>query len=224
MEDLLDVAGWPTTYGNPDWARTHPVAASHAFEVGALDSIPSEIVGRPRHGLHEIEHDPIQLGGRGIGRLHDGRPVLIGTTSVETSERISDLLKRAGVRHSVLNAKFHQREAEIVAEAGRPGVITIATNMAGRGTDIVLGGMEANVGNKSAALIDITTKSGTKPGFGSLQMFGGSNRTVNPSFEYGGTIGEKFRYYILNSHTSTNRGIGGPTGFSREPEPAAALP
>lgn len=77
--------------------------------------------------------------------------------------------------------------------------------------DIVLGGMEANVGNKTAALIDITTKSGTKPGFGSLQMFGGSNRTVNPSFEYGGTIGEKFRYYILNSHTSTNRGIEPPT-------------
>ena len=77
--------------------------------------------------------------------------------------------------------------------------------------DIVLGGMEANVGNKAAALIDITTKSGTKPGFGSLQLFGGSNRTVNPSFEYGGTVGEKFRYYILNSYTSTNRGIEPPT-------------
>lgn len=77
--------------------------------------------------------------------------------------------------------------------------------------DIVLGGMEANVGNKAAALIDITTKSGTKPGFGSLQLFGGSNQTVNPSFEYGGTVGEKIRYYILNSHTATNRGIEPPT-------------
>ncbi|MBH0202621.1 MAG: TonB-dependent receptor [Nitrospira sp.] len=77
--------------------------------------------------------------------------------------------------------------------------------------DIVLGGMEANVGNKTAALIDITTKSGTKPGFGSIQMFGGSNKTINPSFEYGGTIGEKFRYYFLNSHTATNRGIEPPT-------------
>ncbi|MDH5337891.1 MAG: TonB-dependent receptor, partial [Nitrospira sp.] len=77
--------------------------------------------------------------------------------------------------------------------------------------DIVLGGMEANVGNKAAALIDITTKSGTKPGFGSVQMFGGSNKTINPSFEYGGTIGEKFRYYFLNSHTATNRGIEPPT-------------
>jgi len=77
--------------------------------------------------------------------------------------------------------------------------------------DIVLGGMEANVGNKTAALIDITTKSGTKPGFGSIQMFGGSNQTINPSFEYGGTAGEKFRFYMLNSHTATNRGIEPPT-------------
>lgn len=77
--------------------------------------------------------------------------------------------------------------------------------------DIVLGGMEANVGNKTAALIDVTTKSGTRPGFGSVQMFGGSNQTVNPSFEYGGTIGEKFRFYVLNSYTTTNRGIEPPT-------------
>ncbi|MBI3356272.1 MAG: TonB-dependent receptor [Nitrospirae bacterium] len=77
--------------------------------------------------------------------------------------------------------------------------------------DIILGGMEANVGNKTAALLDITTKSGTKPGFGSVQMFGGSNKTINPSFEYGGTIGEKFRFYFLNSHTVTNRGIEPPT-------------
>ena len=77
--------------------------------------------------------------------------------------------------------------------------------------DIILGGMEAQYGNRTAAVLDITTKSGTKPGFGSAQMFGGSNNTVNPSFEYGGTIGEKFRYYVLNSYTSTNRGIEPPT-------------
>jgi preprotein translocase subunit SecA len=67
------------------------------------------------------------------------RPVLVGTTSVEVSETISRMLKRAGVPHNVLNAKQHQREAEIVAHAGLPGAVTIATNMAGRGTDIKLG-------------------------------------------------------------------------------------
>ena len=77
--------------------------------------------------------------------------------------------------------------------------------------DIILGGMEAQYGNKTAAVLDITTKSGTKPGFGSAQMLGGSNNTINPSLEYGGTVGEKFRFYILNSHTATNRGIEPPT-------------
>lgn len=69
-----------------------------------------------------------------------GQPVLVGTTSIENSELISNLLTKAKLEHQVLNAKQHEREAHIVAEAGRPGVITIATNMAGRGTDIVLGG------------------------------------------------------------------------------------
>jgi len=69
-----------------------------------------------------------------------GQPVLVGTTSVEKSERLSDLLKKKGVKHVVLNAKYHEKEAEIVAQAGRQGAITIATNMAGRGTDILLGG------------------------------------------------------------------------------------
>lgn len=77
--------------------------------------------------------------------------------------------------------------------------------------DMILGGMEAQYGNKTAILVDITSKSGTRPPFGSLQMRGGSNQTVNPSFEYGGTVGEKFRYYALNSYTSTNRGIEPPT-------------
>jgi preprotein translocase subunit SecA len=70
----------------------------------------------------------------------EDRPVLVGTTSIEKSERLSDLLKRKNVKHVVLNAKFHEKEAEIVAQAGRLGQVTIATNMAGRGTDILLGG------------------------------------------------------------------------------------
>ncbi len=73
---------------------------------------------------------------------HKGQPILVGTISIEKSEALSNLLRSRGVPHSVLNAKYHEKEAMIVAEAGRPGAVTIATNMAGRGTDIVLGGQK----------------------------------------------------------------------------------
>jgi preprotein translocase subunit SecA len=80
-----------------------------------------------------------------------GQPVLVGTTSIETSEFLSGLLKKGKIPHQVLNAKFHEREAEIIMQAGRPGTVTIATNMAGRGTDIKLGGnLEAERANLSA--------------------------------------------------------------------------
>ena len=75
-----------------------------------------------------------------IEKQLEGRPALVGTISIEKSERLSTMLKRRGVKHVVLNAKYHAQEAEIVAQAGRKGTVTIATNMAGRGTDIVLGG------------------------------------------------------------------------------------
>ncbi len=75
-----------------------------------------------------------------IEKQQQGRPALVGTVSIEKSERLSKLLKLRGIKHVVLNAKYHAQEAEIVAQAGRKGTVTIATNMAGRGTDILLGG------------------------------------------------------------------------------------
>ena len=82
-----------------------------------------------------------------IEELHKkGRPVLVGTTSIQQSEELSELLKKRGIEHNVLNAKFHEKEAEIVADAGQMGAVTIATNMAGRGTDIVLGDGVAELG------------------------------------------------------------------------------
>lgn len=69
-----------------------------------------------------------------------GQPVLIGTVSIEKSEKLSKILTKEGIKHQVLNAKAHEREAEIIAQAGKYGAVTIATNMAGRGTDIMLGG------------------------------------------------------------------------------------
>ena len=91
--------------------------------------------------VYRTEKEKYKAVAEEIARLHEQQqPVLVGTTSIEKSERLSAILQRKGVRHVVLNAKFHEREAEIVAQAGRTGMVTIATNMAGRGTDILLGG------------------------------------------------------------------------------------
>jgi preprotein translocase subunit SecA len=109
-----------------------------------------EVVAVPTHRdmIREDETDLVYLNERAkfnavideIEELQaEGRPVLVGTVSVEKSERLSDMLKQRGVKHEVLNAKFHEKESGIVAQAGKSGAVTIATNMAGRGTDILLG-------------------------------------------------------------------------------------
>jgi preprotein translocase subunit SecA len=91
--------------------------------------------------VFRTEREKYKAVAENIAELHEKQqPVLVGTTSIEKSERLSGILQRKGIRHVVLNAKFHEREAEIVAQAGRAGMVTIATNMAGRGTDILLGG------------------------------------------------------------------------------------
>ena len=89
--------------------------------------------------------------------IDSGAPVLVGTASVETSEELSQAFQKQGIEHKVLNAKYHEQEAEIIAQAGRPGVVTIATNMAGRGTDIVLGGnLEAELAAQGDQLDEAT--------------------------------------------------------------------
>lgn len=91
--------------------------------------------------IYRTEREKFGAVAKEIEELHNaGRPVLVGTISIEKSEALSQILKRKGLPHTVLNAKYHEKEAEIVAQAGQGGAITIATNMAGRGTDIVLGG------------------------------------------------------------------------------------
>jgi preprotein translocase subunit SecA len=91
-----------------------------------------------------------------IRDLHaKGQPILVGTASIESSEKLSEELKKAGIRHVVLNAKHHEKEADIVAQAGRKGAVTIATNMAGRGTDILLGGNPEGMAKHEAAKRDV---------------------------------------------------------------------
>ena len=88
-----------------------------------------------------------------------GQPVLVGTVSIESSERLSRLLNKRGIKHEVLNAKFHEREAHIVAQAGRLGAVTIATNMAGRGTDILLGGNAEEMANEAVDALGLDPES-----------------------------------------------------------------
>jgi preprotein translocase subunit SecA len=146
-------------------------ADTEAFEFNSIYGLEVAVIPTHRPMVRKDMSDLVFLNRKGkyISVLQDikernakGQPVLVGTTSIETSELISEQLKAAGVAHEVLNAKQHEREAQIVAQAGKPFAVTIATNMAGRGTDIVLGGsLEAELhalGNE----IDDETKARTK--------------------------------------------------------------
>src|SRR5204863_3077307 len=91
--------------------------------------------------IYRTEREKFDAVVKEIQRCNEkGQPVLVGTISIDRSEKLAAMLKRTGIKHVVLNAKYHEKEAEIVAQAGRKGAVTIATNMAGRGTDILLGG------------------------------------------------------------------------------------
>ncbi len=125
---------------------TASTEAEEFLKIYNLDPLP---IPTNKPSVRDDQPDLIYLNEEGkfnaivrtLRELHDeGRPVLVGTASIDTSERLSALLRREGLEHEVLNAKQHDREAQIVAQAGRLGAITVSTNMAGRGTDIILGG------------------------------------------------------------------------------------
>ena len=124
-------------------------ADTEAFEFQSIYNLEVVVIPTNRPTIRKDSPDQVFLNRQGkfnavLADIQEcnkrGQPVLVGTTSIETSEMLSEHLRKAGVHHEVLNAKQHDREATIVANAGRPGAVTIATNMAGRGTDIVLGG------------------------------------------------------------------------------------
>ncbi len=124
-------------------ADTEAAEFDKIYKLDVVVIPPNRPLGRAdfADSVYKTDKEKFEAAANEIEDLHEkGQPVLVGTVSIEKSERMSALLKRRGVPHVVLNAKFHEKEAEIVAQAGRKGAVTIATNMAGRGTDILLGG------------------------------------------------------------------------------------
>jgi preprotein translocase subunit SecA len=124
-------------------AETEAPEFDKIYRLEVMVIPPNKILRRLENPdvVYRMEKEKYYAASDEIQKLHDtGQPVLVGTTSIEKSERLSELLKKKGIKHVVLNAKYHEREAEIVAQAGRKDMVTIATNMAGRGTDILLGG------------------------------------------------------------------------------------
>ena len=134
---------YDTLSGMTGTAQTEAAEFNKVYNVGVI-SIPTHrpmIRDDRTDVIYKTERSKFNAVVEDIAERHEtGQPVLVGTVSVENSEELSKLLRRRGIAHSVLNAKYHAREAEIVAQAGRKGGVTVATNMAGRGTDIVLGG------------------------------------------------------------------------------------
>ncbi|MCD9027045.1 preprotein translocase subunit SecA [Luteimonas sp. BDR2-5] len=150
-------------------------ADTEAFEFESIYGLEVVVIPTHRPMIRKDAPDAVFLNragkyravARAIQEAHErGQPVLVGTTSIEVSELLSEHLRKEGIAHEVLNAKQHEREAQIIAQAGRPGAVTIATNMAGRGTDIVLGGsLEAELAAieaETGAPVDEATKTRLK--------------------------------------------------------------
>jgi preprotein translocase subunit SecA len=124
-------------------AKTEAAEFNHVYKLGVIEVPTNEPMIRVDHGdvIYKTEQAKFNALADEIAERHaKGQPILVGTVSIEKSERVSRQLDQRGVKHSVLNAKHHEREAHIIAQAGRLGAVTVATNMAGRGVDIMLGG------------------------------------------------------------------------------------
>jgi outer membrane receptor for ferrienterochelin and colicin len=185
-------------------------AAPVALTMSVTQDIALEIVSPLPAIQYKASSETYQLSRKDIetlpkGNNNDVYEVLLTVPSVTYGS-----LKQTHIRQDHANQQF-RIDGIPIPDTVSGAFADIVPPRAWERADIILGGMEAQYGNKATVLVDITSKSGTKPGFGSMQVFGGSNETVNPSFEYGGAIGEKFRYYALNSYITTNRGLEPPT-------------
>ena len=178
--------------------------------LSVTEDIALEIVSSLPAIQYKASSETYQLSRKDIEVLPKGNNSDVYEVLLTVPSVTYGALKQTHVRQDHANQQF-RIDGIPIPDTVSGSFADIVPPRAWERADIILGGMEAQYGNKTVLLVDITSKSGTKPGFGSMQLFGGSNETVNPSFEYGGAIGEKFRYYALNSYVTTNRGLEPPT-------------
>ncbi|HEU4684032.1 MAG TPA: TonB-dependent receptor [Nitrospira sp.] len=181
-----------------------------SLTLAVTKDIALEIVSPLAPIQYKASSETYQLSRKDVEALPRGNNVEVSDVLLTVPSAVYGGLKQTHIRQDHANQQF-RIDGIPIPDTVTGAFAEIVPPRAWERADIILGGMEAQYGNKTAVVIDITSKSGTKPGFGSAQMFGGSNETVNPSFEYGGTIAEKVRFYVLNSYISTNRGIEPPT-------------
>ncbi len=184
--------------------------ASVALTLAVTKDIALEIVSPLPAIQYKASSETYQLSRKEIEALPKGNNNEVYEVLLTVPSVTYGALKQTHVRQDHAGQQF-RIDGIPIPDSVSGSFADIVPPRAWERADMILGGMEAQYGNKTTLLVDITSKSGTKPGFGSMQFFGGSNETLNPSFEYGGTVGEKFRYYGLNSFITTNRGIEPPT-------------
>jgi len=178
--------------------------------LAARQELTLEVVASLPPIQHRLSGESYSVSRKDIEELPRGNNIALNDLLLTLPSAVDGGLKQVHIRQDHANFQFRIDGVPVPDTVSSVFTDVISPRTWER-ADIILGGPEAQFGNKTAAVIDVTTKSGTQPGFGSAQFFGGSNETLNPALEYGGTVGSEFRYYLQNSFTSTNRGINPPT-------------
>lgn len=178
--------------------------------LAARQELTLEVVASLPPIQHRLSSETYSVSRKNIEELPRGNNIELSDLLLTIPRVVDGALKQVHIRQDHANYQFRIDGVPIPNTVSSVFTDVISPRTWER-ADIIFGGPEAQFGNKTAAIIDVTTKSGAQPDFGSLQFFGGSNETLNPSLEYGGTVGSTFRYYLQNSFTSTNRGINPPT-------------
>jgi len=178
--------------------------------LAARRELTLEVVASLPPIQHRLSSETFSVSRKDIEELPRGNNIQLSDLLLTIPSAVDGGLNQVHIRQDHANMQFRIDGVPIPDTVSSVFSDVISPRTWER-ADVILGGPEAQYGNRTAAVIDVTTKSGTDPGVGSVQFQGGSQETINPSFEYGGTVGSAFRFYLQNSFTSTNRGLNPPT-------------